>query len=320
MKFSIIIPFFNAAPWIGRCLESCLVQDIPAAEYEIILIDDGSSDNGRQVAEKTLHGRPEVTILSQENRGQAAARNRALDIARGELVWFVDADDWIERNCLAGIYSLAEGADILAISGADWKDGRAERRFGWKENGPVAGKELMLRTKINVGTPFSVYRKAFLDRHSLRFMEGIYHEDAEFAPRAYYLADTVKCTDNILYYVFPSPGSSTRSGNPKRVFDSIEKAQGSLSAFSDTVPARYRTGFDNLISSDFNHALRNTLLFDRETNRRIGDCAYRNRYLLKHLRRSSILKFRLEGWIFTLFPKHMVSIYRTVKNLGIQKI
>lgn len=310
MKFSIVIPFYNASPWIGRCLDSVLTQDIPEEEYEIIMVDDGSTDDGERQARARVGQRSNVTILKQENRGQAAARNRALEAARGEFVWFVDADDWIEENCLGGIYSRMETLDILAISGADWKDGKAIRRFGWKENGPFEGRELMCRKKINVGTPFSIYRRSFLDRHALRFMEGIFHEDAEFAPRAYYYAERVGCTDDILYYVFPSPGSTTRSVNPKRVFDSIETAQKSLSAFSETVEPQYRAGFDNLISSDLIHALKNVVLFDDETNRRIGECVYRNRSLFKHLRRSTLLKFRLAGLIFTIFPRRTVGIMK----------
>lgn len=318
MKFSIVIPFFNASPWIGRCLDSCLTQDLPEEDYEIILVNDGSTDDGEQQARARLGQRPNVTVLRQENSGQAAARNRALDIATGEYIWFVDADDWIEKDCLGGIYSRMKDLDILAISGADWKDGRAVRRFGWKENGPFEGRELMRRKKINVGTPFSIYRKALLDKHALRFKEGIFHEDAEFAPRAYYYAERVGCTDDILYYVFPSPGSTTRSVNPKRVFDSIETAQKSLSAFSETVEPRYRTGFDNLISSDLFHALKNVSLFDSETNRRIGECVYRNRSLFKHLRRSSLLKFRLAGLIFTIFPRKTVEIMKTFLNFAVR--
>lgn len=310
MKFSIIIPFFNAAPWIERCLDSCLAQDLPEDEYEIVLVNDGSSDDGEALARERLGKRPNVTILKQENKGQAAARNRALDIAVGEFIWFVDADDWIAEKCLGRIYSEMSALDILAISGADWKDGRAVRRFGWADNGPFKGKDLMRKAKINVGTPFTIYRKSLLDKHSLRFIEGIYHEDAEFAPRAYYYAERVGCTDEILYFVYPSPGSTTRSANPKRVFDSIETAQQSLSAFSDNVEKRYKVGFDNLISSDLVHALKNVVLFDDRTNLRIGECVYRNRNLFKHLRRSSFLKFKLAGLVLSVFPRKSVGIMK----------
>ena len=310
MFLSMIIPVYNTEKYVAECLDSCLKQDLGPDEYEIICVNDGSTDDGELQARARLGQRPNVTILDQENRGQAAARNRALDMATGEFIWFVDADDWIETNCLGRIYSRMKDLDILAISGADWKDGSAVRRFGWKDEGPFEGRELMCREKINVGTPFSIYRKAFLDKFGLRFKEGIFHEDAEFAPRAYYYAGRVGCTDEILYYVFPSPGSTTRSVNPKRVFDSIETAQKSLSAFSETVEPRHRVGFDNLISSDLIHALKNVLLFDDATNRSIGECVYRNRSLFKHLRRSSMLKFRLAGLIFTVFPRRTAGVMK----------
>lgn len=321
MKFSLIIPFYNAGRWIGRCLDSCLRQDLPEDGYELILIDDGSTDNGRTLAEERLRGRNNVTfIINNENKGQGAARNRGLDIARGELIWFIDADDRIEENCLARVADLAACADILAISAADWKEGKAVRRFGWDGNGrlPAAGRELMCREKINVGTPFSIYRKSLLDTYDLRFMEGIFHEDAEFAPRAYYYAGKVVCTDRIFYYVYPSPGSTTRSANPKRVFDSIESAQRSLSDFSFGVSPLYRSGFDNLISSDMTHALKDASSFDRKTRRSISGCVYRNRDLFRHMRRSTIPKFRLEGLIFTIFPRMAVGIMKTFLNFALR--
>lgn len=313
MKISLIIPFFNAAPWIERCLLSCLKQDLPEDEYELILVDDGSTDDGSSVVRKVLGTRSGVTLLSQENRGQGAARNRALEVAKGDFVWFVDADDWIRENCLGSILRQIGDADILAISGADWKDGEAVRRFGWSVSGVVEGRELMRTHRINLGTPFSIYRRSFLEENGLRFLERIRHEDAEFAPRAYYYASKVVCTNDIHYYVFPSPDSTTRSADPQRVYDYVGTVCRSLSDFCSKVPGRWQTGFHNIISSNLNNAMKNCLRFDADTNRSIGEFLYVNRDLFLHLRRSSILKFKLEGLVFAVFPRRAVDIYRLLK-------
>lgn len=318
MKFSLIIPFFNAEQWIGRCLDSCLHQDIPQDDYELILIDDGSSDNSSSIAEEKLLGKDNVTILHQENKGQGAARNKGLCVAKGELVWFIDSDDRIEENCLGSIAGLIEDADILAISAADEREGRSIRRFGWKSSWGVSGKELVRSTKINVGTPFSIYRRALLEKNGLRFIENIFHEDAEFTPRAYFFADKVICTDCIFYYVYPSPGSTTRSSNPKRVFDSIETAQRSLSDFVQCIEQPYRTGFDNLLSSDMTHALKDASTFDKATRHRISECVYHNRDLFRHMKESDLAKFRFEGLIFSTFPKHTVGIMKAF--LAVQRL
>lgn len=92
---SIIIPYFNAAQFIEECVNSVLNQS--HSNIEIIIVDDGSADNG---LEKLAH-MPKLTIIHQENAGACVARNRGLEIACGEFVKFLDADDYLEKDCIA---------------------------------------------------------------------------------------------------------------------------------------------------------------------------------------------------------------------------
>ncbi len=92
---SIIIPYFNAAQFIEECVNSVLNQS--HSNIEIIIVDDGSADNG---LEKLAH-MPQLTIIHQKNAGACVARNRGLEIARGEFVKFLDADDYLEKDCIA---------------------------------------------------------------------------------------------------------------------------------------------------------------------------------------------------------------------------
>lgn len=92
---SIIIPYFNAAQFIEECVNSVLNQS--HSNIEIIIVDDGSADNG---LEKLTH-MPQLTIIHQKNAGACVARNRGLEIASGEFVKFLDADDYLEKDCIA---------------------------------------------------------------------------------------------------------------------------------------------------------------------------------------------------------------------------
>ena len=99
-KLSIIIPVYNVENYVGKCLESCLNQDIPKNEYEIIVVNDGTKDNSVQVIEKYITPENNIRLIHRKNGGLSAARNTGLKEAKGEYVWFVDSDDWIENNVL----------------------------------------------------------------------------------------------------------------------------------------------------------------------------------------------------------------------------
>ena len=95
VKLSIIIPVYNTEEYLPRCLNSCLEQDLLANEYEIIAINDGSSDNSLQILNAYALKYPNIRVINQENRGLGATRNRGLNLAIGEYIWFVDSDDWV---------------------------------------------------------------------------------------------------------------------------------------------------------------------------------------------------------------------------------
>lgn len=110
---SIIIPCHNAASWVGAAVESALAQTW--ADREVIVIDDGSTDGSADAARRTVH--PQLRVVTQPNRGAAAARNHGLRLARGEFLQFLDADDLLAPDKLSLQLGLAPGADEL-LSGA----------------------------------------------------------------------------------------------------------------------------------------------------------------------------------------------------------
>ncbi len=97
---SIIIPVYNAEKFIHDCLNSLLNQDISAEEYEIICVNDGSTDNSLAILQDYAKSNPNVVVIDKPNGGVSQTRNKGLAASRGEYVWFIDSDDWIARNCL----------------------------------------------------------------------------------------------------------------------------------------------------------------------------------------------------------------------------
>ncbi|EAR01115.1 glycosyltransferase [Maribacter sp. HTCC2170] len=108
MKLSVIIPLFNKEKYIERCLNSLLAQDISPIEYEIIIIDDGSKDSGAQIVQGYVEKHPNICLNSQSNQGPSIARNRCLEVAKGDYIYFLDADDLLTANVLGCLLELCE--------------------------------------------------------------------------------------------------------------------------------------------------------------------------------------------------------------------
>ena len=101
IQLSIVIPIYNVEKYLYTCLLSIMTQDIPLTDYEVILINDGSSDGSLVIAERFAAQYSNIRLISQENRGLSGARNRGIEEAQGEYIWFIDSDDYIEIDCIS---------------------------------------------------------------------------------------------------------------------------------------------------------------------------------------------------------------------------
>ena len=133
---SIIIPVYNSAPFIERCLESVLLQDYE--NLEIICIDDGSTDKSLELLKALKERAPNLVILEQDNKGPGAARNLGLDKSSGEFVCFLDSDDRISENFISELLCLAlrTRSDIAATSSVllDYGNYLKEKDVGLPKN------------------------------------------------------------------------------------------------------------------------------------------------------------------------------------------
>ncbi len=131
-KLSIIVPIYNVEPYLRKCVESLLTQDLDPAEYEIILVDDGSTDGCPAICDEyaqTLHPSggsrkgANIKVIHQPNGGLSAARNTGIMAAKGDYVCFVDSDDYWEPNVLGGLMAQVE-RDNLDVLRFKWQNVR----------------------------------------------------------------------------------------------------------------------------------------------------------------------------------------------------
>ena len=109
-KISVIIPVYNCEKFIEKCLQSLVNQTL--TDIEIILVNDGSTDNSQKIIEKFSDTR--IKLINKKNGGQSSARNVGLDVANGEYIGFIDSDDWVDSDFFEKLYNTAKkyNADI----------------------------------------------------------------------------------------------------------------------------------------------------------------------------------------------------------------
>jgi glycosyltransferase involved in cell wall biosynthesis len=117
MNLSIIIPCYNAENHIERCLTSLVNQNFKPIDYEIIIIDDGSTDNSIKVIENFKNTHNNILLFKQVNKGQGYCRNRAIDLAKGDYIYFIDADDYLAHNSfhLVFDYLVTHKLDVVGF-------------------------------------------------------------------------------------------------------------------------------------------------------------------------------------------------------------
>ncbi len=207
MKFSIVVPVYNVEAYLDECLTSLQAQDF--ADFEVICVNDGSTDSSREALSKWESEFPQMRVIDRENGGLSAARNTGLAAASGDYIIFVDSDDWVEPTMLAQLAEETNGEDMICFACRKSDSGATdtlapEQSDGWS----YYNRHALEHRKV----PFvcvwqRCYRREFLVENNLRFREGILHEDNEFTPRACLKAKRIKVIPDVLYNYRVRPGS-----------------------------------------------------------------------------------------------------------------
>ena len=115
-QISVIVPIYNVEKYLAKCIDSIINQTL--TNIEIILVNDGSTDNSRKIIDKYDKKDSRIKVIHKKNGGQGSARNAGLDIAKGEYIGFVDSDDWIDSNMYENLYNAAisNNADIVVCN------------------------------------------------------------------------------------------------------------------------------------------------------------------------------------------------------------
>ena len=227
--------------YLSRCLESILCQDIDQSLYEIIVINDESTDNSLKIAKEYASKNKNIIVHNKKNAGLGAARNTGIKLAKGEYIFFLDTDDYIINNCLSKLLSVAQSNnfDILAfISSMTTADDL---------NTPLTKSHIDEKIAIDSGINYIannnyrnevwwyIVNKAFLIDTSILFDEGQWLEDALFTAKIFLEAKNVGHINFDIHRYRIRQDSAVRNKNAKHYKKMLLDQEKVISDFSNFI-------------------------------------------------------------------------------------
>ncbi|WP_407377218.1 glycosyltransferase family 2 protein [Methanobrevibacter sp.] len=212
VKISVIVPVYNVEKYLSECMDSLVNQTFE--DIEIICVNDGSTDTSPEILENYAKEDRRIKIISQENQGLGAARNRGIKHSNGDYLFFIDSDDFLELNTLKLLYdnAVSNDSDIVFYRLYKYLDGekinfpmyRFNKIFKDVDFDHFTFDYHNIKTHVLNGGYNSVvklYKKAFLDRYDdFYFTEGIAFEDVLFHVKVMLRAKRISHVPQQLYY------------------------------------------------------------------------------------------------------------------------
>lgn len=317
MKLSIIVPVYGVETYIEKCAKSLVSQNVPNSYYEVIFVNDGTKDNSISVLHSIVDFQQQENfyLYEKENGGLSSARNYGLQYAKGEYIWFVDSDDWIDEDAIERIIPFLSGVDAIHFP-SYYQEKLNETSIVSVNSSGINGRQIT-SGKYQFPVPFSIYRKGFLIDNNLSFKQGILMEDLHFSPRALYLADSVVIVEFPVYHYLQREGSIMKSlVTKKRIEDRIWISYDLNAFMKENVSDKDKMKWKECIVIDVN-----AIMFDafRSNNKELLSIA--KDYINTQSELTSLLKFSLNRrnrvwyWCSRIMGGNFYSVYRLLYKL-----
>ncbi len=224
-KLSFIIPLYNSAKWMDKCLRSVLNQDIPLEQMEIICVNDGSPDNSADFAREYVKEYPDtIVVLDQKNQGPSGARNTGMRRAMGKYLCFVDPDDFVEPNVYGKLVQQMEdeNLDMLRFNHQCVDENYQpidkpafEKQFDYTPKLMSGAEFLATRLDIACNIWRYMYRREIITKNEIWCFTGDYYDDTPWLPLVLLKAERMNICDTVVYDYLERADSLVKTKNPK---------------------------------------------------------------------------------------------------------
>ena len=235
---SVIIPVYNVSEYLERCVNSVSCQTF--SDIEIILVDDGSTDDSGAVCDRLAKSDNRISVIHKQNGGLSDARNVGCSAATGEYVAFIDSDDFISEDMLSKLYLLAteNNAEIAVCGICDCYKERMTPQYKEITSFVTSGKEALRLTLEGNKMPGSVCSKLIKRSvaEKLSFRVGKTYEDAFYTPDLFMSVDTVAVTTESLYNYWHRSDSITTVPFSQKAMHAIEAYEYTFERIKDRYP------------------------------------------------------------------------------------
>lgn len=324
VKISVIVPVYNVEPYLEKCIDSLVHQTF--REYEILLINDGSTDNSREICLKNERQYECITLFDKDNGGLSDARNYGVSKAKGEFVVFVDSDDYVEEDMLEKFWSSHEqtGADI--VIGRHLEEKESEEKILEKQRTRIQVSELTAEKALEVmcyekefGT--SAWGKMYPTSYcrEISFPKGRLYEDLATVYQLIACGKKIAYLDKVFYHYIQRQGSIRNSSWNPKVMDVMVGAEELLKFYESKYPSLHKAAVQRYFFSAnevFVHAFseKEYCKIVRPIRKKLFSC---QKDMIKNRKISIVQKFRYLMMIYV--PVGYKILWNILKKLKSKK-
>lgn len=248
-RLSFIIPVYNGEKSLAKLIGSLLEQDIPEEDYEMLFVDDCSADSSVSIIERFSQHHSGIRIIQHKlNARLATTCNTGIEHSRGQFIWIVDQDDWIEPNCLNSLLRQAESQnlDLLLFNyrRVNLSDEIIDEPIVFSDTSVLNGKTFIDTYFSNSFDNYllgyrwrALFSKAYLRNKGIRFIDGMMYDDTIFLIKAILFSESVSSLRKAFYYYRVNDNSITYSKQKKGslIYEYAFKVGNEVSEFATTV-------------------------------------------------------------------------------------
>lgn len=249
MKLSVIIPVYNVEKFVAQCLDSVLNQKLELNDYEIIVVNDGSTDSSLEIVQDYANKHKHIKLISKKNGGVGSARNGGIDHAQGKYIYFIDSDDYLIPNSLNILVDTCERhkLDVLTFLFTTFSSASSDEEPPLEQidledfaddqmlSPIVSGEDYLAYYPYRNESCFHVTNREYAERVGLRYLEGHFLEDAEFTVRTFLGAERIAHLKLNAYRYRKNPESILNKNEPRHYLKFIRDMQSAAKDFEPII-------------------------------------------------------------------------------------